>query len=314
MNRARAAVPGGLAALLVLLAALAPAAADASGPFSGDRAMHWLEYQCGLGYRHPGSPGHAALRRAIEAHADSLGLSRAEWRCVAPDPSGGPDLQLCNYVVSAGPRGGERIWIGAHYDTRPFCDRDPDPELAAQPLPGANDGASGVAVLLHLAELLAEEPPAIGVDLIFFDGEDSGLAGSPETFCLGSARMAADLESFGNPLAGGEPLGLIVLDMVGREGLQIPMEGISLARAADWTRTVFARAADLGLSAFVPIPGRPVFDDHVPFLRAGIPAVDLIDFDFPEWHTAGDVPEICSGDSLEQVGALVLDLVRNPPR
>jgi len=303
--------------LLILALSLPPAAAVATvaggGDFSGDRAMHWLEYQCALGHRSPGSPGHAALRTAFVAHSDSLGLAISPWRCSAPDPAGGEDLQLCNYVISAGPRGGRRLWIGAHYDTRPVSDHDPDPELARLPLAGANDGASGVAVLLHLAELLAADPPPIGVDLIFFDGEDSGLAGEPETFCLGSARMAAELKSFGNPLAAGDPLGLILLDMVGEKNLEIPMESISLSQSADWTRSIFARAADLGLDAFIPVPGRPVFDDHVPFLRAGIPAVDLIDFEFPQWHTSGDVPSVCSPASLEQVGALMLDLIRNPP-
>jgi hypothetical protein len=116
----------------------------------------------------------------------------------------------------------------------------------------------------------------------------------------------------GNPLAGGEPRGLILLDMVGERGLRIPMERLSLVRAPAWTREVFARAQQLGLSAFVPEPGPPVVDDHEPFLRAGIPAVDLIDFAYPEWHTHGDTPDACDASSLEQVGILLADLVFVP--
>ncbi len=300
---------------ILCLTAFGPAAlgrsADA-GAFSGERAMAWLEYQCAIGPRHPGSPGHLELQAAIAAHADSLGLTCIPQRFTAPNPAGEGSFDYCNLVVSAGPEGGRRIWIGAHYDTRPFCDRESDPQRAALPLPGANDGASGTAILMHLAELLAADPPDIGVDLLFFDGEDGGLAGDPSGFCLGSAHMAANWDGFGSPLAGRRPRGLIVLDMVGERGVRIPMEAISLHEAPAWGEAVFERAADLGLDAFDPAPGPAVFDDHVPFLRAGIPAVDLIDFEFPQWHTNGDVPAICSPASLGQVGTLVLDLIRSP--
>jgi Zn-dependent M28 family amino/carboxypeptidase len=203
--------------------------------------------------------------------------------------------------------------VGAHYDTRPRSDRETDPARAALPLIGANDGASGTAVLLHLAELLAAAPPPAGVDLLFFDVEDYGREGDLAHYCLGSARLARTWDEFGGPLAGGRPRGLVLLDMVGKRDLAIPMEGYSLRMAEPWTRALFARAAELGLDAFVSEPGPAVYDDHVPFLQAGIPAVDLIDFDFPEWHTQRDVPAACSPASLEAVGRLVWDLCRRPP-
>jgi len=308
---ARTAIPAVLAVLA--LAAVVAAAAEPA-VFSGERAMAWLEYQCALGPRIPGSPGHAALQAAIAAHADSLGLEfrRQPFTTIAPDDRG--EMALCNLVISSGPPGGERLWIGAHYDTRPFCDLETDPALAAQPLPGANDGASGVAVLLHLAELLAAEPPPRGVDLIFFDGEDGGRAGETDGFCLGARHLAATWKSFGSPLAGGRPLGLIVLDMVGARGLDVPVENLSARLAPAWTSLVFARAADLGLDAFSQRPGSAVFDDHVPFLQAGVPAVDLIDFDFPEWHTTRDLPAVCDPRSLAQAGALVWSIARRPLR
>ena len=217
-----------------------------------------------------------------------------------------------NLVISAGPPGGRRLWLGAHYDTRPRSDRERDPERARQPLPGANDGASGTAVLLHLAELLALSPPPRGVDLIFFDAEDYGREGDLAGYCLGSAALAAAWRGFGSPLAGGRPEGLIVVDMVGKRGLSVPMEANSLRFAAPWTRAVFERADELGLDAFVPVPGPAVHDDHIPFLQAGVPAVDLIDFDYPEWHTLGDTPAACSPASLEAVGRLLLDLCLRP--
>ena len=299
-----------LSRLAVLCCLAAPAAA--APVLDAARAMAWLEYQCALGPRIPGSPGHAALQAAVAAHADSLGLRFRRLDAVVPDPYGDGELPLANMVILAGTGGGAPLWLAAHYDSRPTCDRDPDPARAAEPLMGANDGASGVAVLLHLAELLAADPPPRPVALIFLDREDGGRAGDLGGFCLGARHLAAAWNGFGSPLAGSPPEGLILLDMVGEKDLHIPMEETSLRFAPDWLRGIFARAGELGLAAFEPVPGPPVFDDHVPFLRAGLRAVDLIDFDYRHWHTAGDVPAACSAASLGQVGALVWDLVRNP--
>jgi glutaminyl-peptide cyclotransferase len=300
-------------ALVLALAAAVPSFAAAPGPrFSGARAMRWLRVQCDLGSRVPGSPAIEKLRRVVSAHADSLRLRYAPLCFRMPDPYGPGDLELCNLVISAGPPGGRRLWLAAHYDSRPRSDRESDPRLAARPMPGANDGASGTAVLLALADLFAAQPPPRGVDLILLDGEDYGREGDIANYCLGSAHLAATWRDFGCPLAEGTPEGLILLDMVGKKGLSIPMEGNSLAQAPDWTRRVFARADALGLAAFAPVPGPEVYDDHVAFLRAGIPAVDLIDFDFPEWHTTRDTPAVCSPASLEQVGRLLADLAYGP--
>ena len=277
--------------------------------FSGQRAMDLIVWQCDLGPRTPGSEGNAQLREAIVAAAEEAGL-QVQVLCFEDERQQGEGLvTLCNIVVSAGPAGGRRLWLGAHYDSRPVCDMDPDPARRSEPLVGANDGGSGVAVLWHLIELLGQQPPPSGVDLIFFDGEDSGVSGDPYSYCRGSAHLARTWQDFGNPLAGGEPSGLIVLDMIGKTGLQVPMEQYSLTHARDWTETVFARAEQIGLDVLVAEPGRAVFDDHVPFLQAGIPAVDLIDFDYPQWHTIDDTPEQCSAASLEGIGRLVVDLI-----
>jgi len=286
--------------------------AEGGPEFDGDRAMEWLNYQCDLGPRIPGSDGNRSLREAIVVLADSLGLGATTLCFEIKDPYAEEQLELCNVVLSAGPHGGARLWLGAHFDTRPFCDRDPDPARREEPLVGANDGASGVAVLLHLAELMAQRPPSRGVDLLFFDGEDYGREGDLNGYCLGSRHLARHWRDFGCPLANGEPVGLILLDMVGQKGLSIPMEYYSVTQARDWTEQLFERAANLGLTAFRPTTGRAVYDDHVPFLQAGIPAVDLIDFDFPQWHTSQDVPANCTGSSLAEVGALLVDCIYRP--
>ncbi len=304
-----------LPALLLgtLLAAAGPAPGGDDVPaFDGDRALELVRQQCDLGPRTPGSPGIAQLRQLILDTAEAAGL-RATTLCFdGVVPVTEDSVTFCNVVVSAGPRGGARLWLAAHYDTRPISDRDPDPARRGEPLPGANDGGSGTAVLLHLMELLGSRPPEHGVDLIFFDGEDGGHAGDPYSYCLGSAQLARTWRDFGNPLAEGEPAGLVLLDMVGQEGLRVPMEMYSLQQAPEWTRHVFERAARLGLDAFVPARGPAVYDDHVPFLQQGVAAVDLIDFDYTYWHTTADTVDKCAAVSLAQVGALVVDLVYRP--
>lgn len=298
--------------LLPVLIAVALPAAGAE-VFSGSRAMDLLRWQCALGPRTPGSEAHAVFRREVAAMADSLGWRLSEDRFSAITPLDGVEREFINLVISLGPSSGPRIWFGAHYDCRLVADQDPVAASRSLPVLGANDGASGTAVLLHLAELLTVTAPPLGVDLLLFDGEDQGVSGRPTTYCLGSEHLAAGAGTFGSPLSDAAPLGLIVVDMVGESGVRIPMEPLSLQYAGVWTRTVFERAGELGLGAFVPAPGRSTYDDHVPFLRRGIPAVDLIDFEYAAWHTADDSPENCSAASLEQVGTLLLDLVRRPP-
>lgn len=307
----------GISALVGLMFALcatlpAQGQAEAGPAFSGARAMELVQAQCDLGPRPPGSAANKDLRQMIIDMARSNGLDVQSVCFTAVDPLSGEPVEICNVVISAGPSDGQMLWLGAHFDTRPISDQDADPENRTLPLIGANDGASGTAVLMHLMEIMGETPPPGGVDLLFFDGEDSGVAGSVEGFCLGSRHLAKTCRDFGNPLSRGTPRGLVVLDMVGKFNLQIPMEAYSLVNAPDWTRAVFERAAILGLPAFVMERGQGVYDDHVPFLEMGIPAVDLIDFDFPQWHTTGDTPDICSPASLESAGRLMVDLIYNP--
>ena len=280
--------------------------------FSGERAMELLRDQCDLGPRPMGTPELEALRVIIEEHARDLDLHTVRDCFEATHPMTGETVEICNLVVSVGPRGGDRLWLGAHYDTRPVADRDPDPARRQEPIIGANDGASGVAVLLHLLEIMSVQAPPRGVDVIFFDGEDAGIPRDPGSYCLGSQHLAETWRDMGGPLADGQPRGMILLDMVGEIDLRIPMERLSLVRAPAWTREVFSRAERLGLAAFVAEPGPAVIDDHEPFLRIGVPAVDLIDFDFPQWHTLADTPDICAPESLGQVGELVVDLVYHP--
>jgi Zn-dependent M28 family amino/carboxypeptidase len=249
----------------------------------------------------PGSPGAACGRDHI------LGVLRRYAPRVAAqefrvrDPYGPDSLRLVNLLAHFHPERPARVLLGAHWDSRPWADRDTGTSRDL-PVPGANDGASGVAVLLELARHLAVWDPGLGVDLVFFDGEDYGREGDLEHYLIGSRYFVANMGAY-------RPRAMLLLDMVGQRDLRIPMEGNSLAAAPELTRLVFSVAESLGAPGFVSERGLPVLDDHVPFLRAGIPAVDLIDLDDPVWHTRRDLPEHCSPASLESVARVVLHVL-----
>ncbi len=176
-------------------------------------------------------------------------------------------------------------------------------------MPGANDGASGVAVLIEMARLLHEEPPDVGVDLVLFDLEDLGDYATADTtaphtpFALGSAAFVRANPTY-RPTYG------ILLDMVGDENLRIAKEGYSQANAPRIVEKVWTAAETVGADAFVDAPGGAVEDDHLPFLRQGIPVIDLIQTPFPAtWHTTADTPEHVSAASLQQVGDVLVEVI-----
>lgn len=301
--------------LVVGLYCLGQSSATCGQVFSGKRAFALLQQQVELGPRVPGTAANRALRDLILATAQDYSFAATSVCLTVTDPLDGEPVEICNVVVTIpgdGQSAAGRLWLGTHFDTRPISDQDPNPARRGLPVPGANDGASGTAILLHLMDLMRLEAPATEVNLLFFDGEDSGTSAAVTGYCLGSRHLAETWSDFGSPLAGPTPRGLVLLDMVGGKGLQIPIEGYSAQYAPQWAALVFDRANALGLEAFVAVPGRPIYDDHVAFLEVGIPAVDLIDFSYPQWHTTDDLPGFCSPQSLAQVGTLVWDLVRHP--
>jgi hypothetical protein len=288
--------------LLVLgLATPSPPTARAER-FDGERAMEYLTQQVEFGPRAPGSAAHDQcldwLLEQFGKRADRVRAHRFEIQ----DPYGPGTLGLANVHAAFRPELSDRIALGAHWDSRPRADRQAGGSLE-EPIPGANDGASGVAVLLALADRLAEDPPSMGVDLLLFDAEDYGREGDLDHYLIGSRRFVADHPDY-------RPRAFILVDMVGDKDLRIPLELYGRRAAPELTKLVFERAMAMGLPAFDPVPGAAVYDDHVPFLERGIPAVNLIDFEYPYWHTLEDLPERCSADSLEQVGSLLLALLR----
>ena len=289
-------------AFFCLIASVLPASAAGIPVFSGERALELAAAQCEFGPRNPGSAG---AKAALAWMTEQLKASAPQLRPHAfsmPDPYAPEEsLHLTNLVASFRPEATRRIALAAHWDTRAFADQE-EGERASEPILGANDGASGVAVLLALAELMAQEAPSVGIDLLFFDGEDYGREGDSDNYLLGSRRFVADHPAY-------RPEALILLDMVGEAGLNIPMELYGLQNAPELTRLVFGRASALGLWAFESRPGDAVLDDHIPFLQAGIPAIDLIDLDYDAWHTHADTMDKLSAESLRQVGQLLCALI-----
>jgi Zn-dependent M28 family amino/carboxypeptidase len=211
---------------------------------------------------------------------------------------------LENILARFGPGGGGRLLLVAHWDSRPWADRDPDPVRREMPVLGANDGASGVAVLLEVARSLRGRELPRGIDILLTDGEDLGRSGSPSGYCQGSRRFARrGLQRYWRG---------IVLDMVGDADLRIPVEVTSLRRAPEVVDWVWGRGSRLAPEAFTWDLGLPVYDDHVPLLDAGLPTVDVIDFEFPAWHTAGDDLSAVSRRSLASVGRVILSLALQP--
>lgn len=291
-------------ALVAGLLLLLPSACGAGFAVDGERAWKRVEYQVAQGPRISGTPGNAAVREWIARELERLG-GKVEQQAFV-DSSLGRPLALTNVIGRFGPSDGRRVMLCAHFDTRPWCDEDPDSSKRSLPVPGANDAGSGVAVLLEIAELMHRTAPAIGVDLVFFDGEDLGDAARGAEFSLGSKGYAKRLPAPGSPA---RPVAGFLFDMVGDRDLAIYHEGTSAQRAANLVQLVSEAAEATGARHFHDEVRHTIIDDHVPLLDAGLPTVDIIDFDYPAWHTHRDTPDQVSPASLAEVARVAAWLV-----
>ena len=261
--------------------------------FDGQRAYADVETQVAFGPRIPGSDGHAKVQEWMRDE-----LVKAGWQVkVQESEAMGHPIQ--NIVAKRG-EGSPQIILGAHYDTRMFADNDPDPANHSLPVPGANDGASGVAVLLEVARVLPED--SVPVWLVFFDAEDNGSIDGWD-WMLGSIEFVKN-----NPV---QPRAVVIVDMIGDADLNIYKERNS---NSDLINEIWGVAQNLELdTVFIPDYKYSMFDDHTPFLRAGIPAIVIIDFDYPYWHTIQDTPDKVSAGSLQAVGETLQVWVMGQP-
>lgn len=283
----------------------------AAPQFDADSAWTHLIAQCDMGPRNPGTAAHAEAIDYLKRDLESSGGEVTLQEFSIGDPYGEGTLELTNIIAKFRPREKKRVLLVAHFDTRPRAEMEREDSLKTVPILGANDGASGVAVLLEIARIVGRTPPDnLGVEIILFDGEDYGKEGDLENYLLGSKYFAAQLSMI---TGGYHPRCAILLDMVGGDDAVINQEANSLGAAPELTRLLFARAAGLGLPMFVAAQGKAMYDDHIPLLMAGIPTVDLIDADYPFWHTLGDAPDNCSKESLRQTGVLLIDFLYDFP-
>jgi Zn-dependent M28 family amino/carboxypeptidase len=267
--------------------------------FDGERAFADLERQCSFGPRVAGSDSH---KQAGEFLFNSLSATTDICRTqtfTAFDSMAMIERPMFNIIASYYPDSDRRIMLCAHWDSRPISDMDADSANLSLPVPGANDGASGTALLLEVARILKENQPPVGVDIVLFDGEDYGTEEWPGGWFLGSRHFVGSIGGY-------RPRVAILVDMIADEDLQIYREAFSERYARDLNNYIWEVAAEIGAQSFIDAVKDTVSDDHLSLLSSGIKAVDIIDFDYPYWHTQEDTPDKCSAESLEEVGRVIV--------
>lgn len=282
------------------------APASAAEAFSADSAFAFLRRQVEFGPRVPNTPAHKAAGDWIHARLQ-------EWcdtvivQQFSPVTFDNTRLRARNFFGQINPQAADRILLLAHWDCRPWADQDPDPAKRETPVDGANDGASGVAVLLEVARALKATQTDKGIDILFVDAEDWGTEGDDDSWALGARHFAQHL-----PLEGYAPKEAILLDMVGGKNPVFCKEYFSEQSNPTLNARIWKTAASLGYGdMFRNIPGGAVTDDHVQLIEAGIPAVDIIEYHpesgfNPTWHTTADKIENISPKTLVAVGKTLL--------
>jgi glutaminyl-peptide cyclotransferase len=285
-------------------AAQRTAAATMTG-FSGDAAYNYAKAQVAFGPRVPGTPAAKQagdwIIRQMRARADTVIVQSFTYTT-----ADGKKLPLRNILARFRPELSNRVLYLTHWDSRPISESATTEAEKKMPVPGANDGASGVGMFVALGDVLKKTKPNVGVDLLFTDGEDYGQFGPPDVDVLIGAKYFATHP----PSPGYRPLYGVLWDMIGDKDLRIPYEMNSFQQVPDVVSRVWQTAADLGhADVFVQESGGQITDDHVPLLNAGLRVIDVIDLTYPPHHTPYDTMDKISAKSLGIVGDVATALV-----
>ena len=273
--------------------------------FDGQRAYGYLEKQVSFGPRVPGSDNAVNCRKYFMNFFDSLGISNDTMQFVHNSKVSGKPVTMINIIASIDPMDKDvtkRYLLAAHYDSRPRAEHDADPDKRENWIDGANDGASGVAVLMELANLFAAQKPGVGIDLLLLDGEDFGRPGDLDEYFLGA-------KDYVKRNIKGKYEFAIVVDMIGDSDLKIYREEHSNKYSPEVTDLVWNTAARLGETTFVNSVKHAIYDDHLSFMTIKLQSVVIIDFDYKYWHTTLDNADKCSAASLGSVGRVVTELM-----
>ncbi len=283
-----------------------PSVASSPTPFDADSAYAYVERQVAFGPRVPGTSGHAAcgdwLEGRMKEYADTVISQRVTLRAFDGTP-----LPARNIMARFNPQAPSRTLLLAHWDTRPWADNDPAQSNRDKPVPGANDGASGVGVLMEVARQLRESGTQAGVDILFVDAEDYGSEDVEESWALGARYFVQN-----PPVPGYVPARAVLLDMVGGEGSVFAREYFSQNYAPQLLDSFWAAARDAGhASLFSNETGPAITDDHLEFIKAVIPAIYVIAFSpegsfLPTWHTLQDDMAHISRETLGAVGSSLM--------
>ena len=295
-----------------------PRRAPRKNPLNADRAYAMLERICAIGPRVSGTAGMLRQQEILKAYFAELGGQVSMQEFPATHPRSGKEVTLANMIVTWHPDRMDRVLLCAHYDTRPYPDRDPRLSNRRKPFIGANDGASGVALLAELGHHVKDLPPPVGVDFVLFDAEELVYSERRDPYFLGSEHFA---RQYRDDPPDHKYRYAVLVDMVGDKQLQIYQEkySISWPDSRGLVRDIWATAKDLRVREFVSRSRYEVRDDHLALHDiAGIPACNIIDFDYPRppgtsgsfWHTTMDTPDKCSGESLAKVGWVILEWLK----
>ena len=276
--------------------------------FNAEKAYAEIEKQIEFAPRNPNSEGHKKalvyLKTKLEEYSDEVIIQNFEYTGYE-----GIRLSLSNIIGKFNPQAENRIMLCAHWDTRPWADADPDPAKRSSPISGANDGASGVAIILEVARILSANKLNYGIDIVFFDGEDYGKEGDLLNFCLGSKYYSVAAEN--------NPHFAILLDLVGDKNALFPKESYSIKFAPEIVELVWETAKKVNASKFLNATGSPIYDDHIPLNSGGIKTINIIDNDYVGqkainrkfWHTHEDTIDKIGLETLQQVGNVIVKLL-----